>query len=257
MAEFFDQICKILAQNAEKHPGHLTAGESVREFFQDVKKSEPAPPPVQAAPPPPPPAAAPAAAKVAPAAEKISVSSLEDIMRALDNCQRCRLCTNRHNIVFGEGNPHAGLMFIGEGPGYDEDMQGRPFVGKAGQLLDKMIAAMQFTRDEVYIANIVKCRPDGNRNPMPDEIARCIPFLHKQIEIIRPDVIVCLGATAAKALLNTENGISRLRGKWCSYQNIPVMPTFHPAFLLRQESAKRDAWEDLKLVMKRFGKYPR
>jgi DNA polymerase len=148
-------------------------------------------------------------------------------------------------------------MFIGEGPGYDEDMQGRPFVGKAGQLLDKMIAAMQFTRAEVYIANIVKCRPDGNRNPMPDEIAKCIPFLHKQIEIIRPEAIVCLGATAAKALLNTDNGISRLRGKWCSYQNIPVMPTFHPAFLLRQESAKREAWQDLKLVMARFGKLPR
>jgi DNA polymerase len=261
MAEFFDQICKIFAQNAEKHPGHLTADESVREFFQTVKKTETVTPSIQNVPVPPTPPAAQktpqAASKPAAPAEKISASSLENIQQALINCQRCPLCSHRHNIVFGEGNPHARLMFIGEGPGYDEDMQGRPFVGKAGQLLDKMIAAMQFTRAEVYIANIVKCRPDGNRNPMPDEIAKCIPFLHKQIEIIRPEAIVCLGATAAKALLNTDNGISRLRGKWCSYQNIPVMPTFHPAFLLRQESAKREAWQDLKLVMARFGKLPR
>ena len=157
-------------------------------------------------------------------------------------------------MVFGKGNPHARLMFIGEGPGFEEDQSGIPFVGKAGQLLDKMIAAMQFSSDEVYIANVVKCRPPGNRTPMPEEIEKCVPFLKQQIDIIRPEVIVALGAVTARTLLNTATGISRLRGKWCSYENIPVMPTFHPAFLLRQESAKKEAWQDLQLVMARFGK---
>ena len=170
-------------------------------------------------------------------------------------CRNCPLAATRNNVVFGEGNPDARLMFIGEGPGFDEDRLGRPFVGKAGQLLDKMISAMQFTREEVYIANIVKCRPPDNRVPTPEEAACCIGYLHRQIELIRPEVIVLLGATAVKFLLNTTSGISKMRGRWLSYENIPVMPTFHPAFLLRQESAKREAWQDLQQVMARFGKY--
>ena len=170
------------------------------------------------------------------------------------NCRNCHLAASRQNVVFGEGNENARLMFIGEGPGADEDATGRPFVGAAGQLLDKMIAAMQFSPDEVYIANVVKCRPPNNRVPMPEEVDKCLPFLKEQINVVRPEVIVTLGAVATKALLNTSNGISRLRGKWCSFENIPLLPTFHPAYLLRQESAKKEAWQDLQLVMARFGK---
>ena len=258
MAEFFEQICEILAENAEKHPGYLVPDENVKEFFQAVSKSTPEPQTqkTHVSPPPTPVRSAPlnsaapqtqTHSKTTPPA--IRADSLDDLRESLNNCQLCPLCAQRNHIVFGEGNPQARLMFIGEGPGYDEDISGRPFVGKAGQLLDKMIKAMRLSREEVYIANIVKCRPPGNRNPMPEEMEKCIPFLVKQIEIIRPQVIICLGATATKALLNTQNGISRLRGRWCNYNNIPVMPTFHPAFLLRQESAKRDAWHDLQQVM--------
>ena len=254
MAEFFDQICRILTETAAKHPAQTVNDEAVREFFRDLPK-----PPVcthgeavpenKAVPLPTPQIA------VKSVKENNIAGSLEELQKSLANCQCCQLCANRNSIVFGEGNPDARLMFVGEAPGYDEDIQGRPFVGKAGKLLDKMISAMQFTREEIYIANVVKCRPNGNRNPMPDEIEKCIPFLHRQIELVRPEVIVVLGAVAAKALLRTENGISSLRGRWCSYENIPVMPTFHPAYLLRQESAKKEAWQDLQLVMARFGKY--
>ena len=143
-------------------------------------------------------------------------------------------------------------MFIGEGPGRDEDLQGRPFVGRAGQLLDKMIAAIGLQRQQVYIGNIVKCRPPNNRTPLPDEVEACINYIKWQIYLIHPKIIVLLGATAAHALLGDNRGIMRLRGQWLSYQGIPVMPTFHPAFLLRQEEAKRDAWHDLQEVMARL-----
>ena len=169
-------------------------------------------------------------------------------------CRKCPLCQNRNHVVFGEGDPGAKLMFIGEGPGADEDLSGRPFVGRAGELLTKMITAMQFTRQEVYIANIVKCRPPYNRAPMPEEAAGCLPYLQKQIELIKPECIVLLGASAAHFLLDRNEGITKLRGKWLDYCGIPVMPTFHPAFLLRQESAKREAWQDLQQVMAKFGK---
>lgn len=181
---------------------------------------------------------------------------LQNLCSVVQQCRACQLCMNRNNTVFGEGNPDADLMFIGEGPGFDEDRLGRPFVGKAGQLLDKMIAAMQFTRAEVFIANVVKCRPPNNRTPMPDEAAACIGYLQRQIELVAPKVIVLLGATAARFLLNTNTGIMRLRGRWLQYNGIPVMPTYHPAFLLRQEGAKREAWMDLQMVMKLFGKFP-
>ena len=187
--------------------------------------------------------------------EVILPETLEALCAQANSCRNCPLCERRNNVVFGEGNPQADLMFIGEGPGFDEDRLGRPFVGKAGQLLDKMILAMQFTREEVYICNIVKCRPPDNRVPMPEEAAACLPYLVKQIELVSPKVIVLLGATAAHYLLEMKEGITRLRGRWLDYNGIPVMPTYHPAFLLRQESAKRDAWMDLQQVMAKFNKY--
>ena len=179
----------------------------------------------------------------------------DELYKKCEACKGCELYKTRTNLVFGTGDRNADIMFIGEAPGFDEDRLGRPFVGKAGALLDKMISAMQFTREEVYIANIVKCRPPDNRIPAPEEAQCCIGYLKRQIELIRPEVIVLLGATAVKYLLNVTNGISRMRGRWLSYENIPVMATFHPAFLLRQESAKRETWSDLQQVMARFGKY--
>ena len=176
----------------------------------------------------------------------------DDLRAAALNCRNCHLAASRQNVVFGEGNPHARLMFIGEGPGADEDASGRPFVGAAGQLLDKMIAAMHLAREDVYIANVVKCRPPGNRVPGEDEAAACMGYLERQIELINPEVIVLLGGTALHFLLKID-GISRLRGRWQEYKNIAVMPTFHPAFLLRKPEAKREAWHDLKLVMAKLG----
>jgi uracil-DNA glycosylase family 4 len=163
------------------------------------------------------------------------------------DCPRCKLATlGRKQVVFGVGNPDADLMFVGEAPGGDEDIQGIPFVGRAGQLLTKMILAINLERDQVYIANVIKCRPPGNRNPEPDEIATCEPFLFQQIDAVRPRVIVALGAFAAKTLLRTEEPISRLRGRVFDFRGAKLIPTFHPSFLLRSPDRKRDAWEDLK-----------
>jgi len=163
------------------------------------------------------------------------------------DCPRCKLATlGRKQVVFGVGNPDADLMFVGEAPGADEDIQGIPFVGRAGQLLTKMILAINLERDQVYIANVIKCRPPGNRNPEPDEIAACEPFLFQQIDAVRPRVIVALGAFAAKTLLRTEDPISRLRGRAYDFRGAKLIPTFHPSFLLRSPDRKRDAWEDLK-----------
>jgi len=162
-------------------------------------------------------------------------------------CTRCKLHTlGRTQVVFGVGNPDADLMFVGEAPGGDEDVQGIPFVGRAGQLLTKMIAAINFQRDDVYIANVIKCRPPGNRNPEPDEVETCEPFLFQQIDAVRPRVIVALGSFAAKALLRSNESISRLRGRVYDFRGARLIPTFHPAFLLRSPERKRDAWEDLK-----------
>ena len=163
------------------------------------------------------------------------------------DCSRCKLHRQgRTQVVFGVGNPDADLMFVGEAPGADEDIQGIPFVGRAGQLLTKMIEAINLTRDQVYIANVIKCRPPGNRNPEPDEIAQCEPFLFQQIEAIRPKVIVALGSFAAKTLLKSDESISRLRGRVYDFRGASLIPTFHPSFLLRSPDRKRDAWEDLK-----------
>jgi uracil-DNA glycosylase family 4 len=179
---------------------------------------------------------------------------LEEIAREVAGCAKCVLHATRTQTVFARGNPDAELMFIGEGPGADEDAQGQPFVGKAGQLLDKMVAAMGYARDDVYIANIVKCRPPDNRKPLPAEVAACEGYLHEQIALVQPKVIVALGASAVEGLLKIS-GISKLRGTWRLYRGeIPTMPTFHPAFLLRSPGEKRVVWEDLKLVMKKLGK---
>ncbi|MDI6710348.1 MAG: uracil-DNA glycosylase [Bacillota bacterium] len=163
-------------------------------------------------------------------------------------CRRCGLGATRTNLVFGEGNPHAKLMFIGEGPGAEEDRQGRPFVGTAGQLLDRIIQAAGFRREEVYIANIVKCRPPGNRVPAAEEAAACLPWLEKQISLIAPRIIVLLGATALKYLIDPKAGITAWRGRWIERGNVRIMPTYHPAALLRDPSKKRPVWEDIQAV---------
>ncbi len=165
------------------------------------------------------------------------------------NCTRCKLCTlGRSQVVFGVGNPKARLMFVGEAPGEEEDKRGEPFVGRAGQLLTKIIEAIGLTRDQVYIANVIKCRPPGNRNPEPDEVAQCEPFLFRQIDVIQPRVIVPLGKFAAQSLLKTMDPITRLRGRQFDYRGAVLIPTFHPAYLLRNPSAKREVWEDMKKV---------
>ncbi len=165
------------------------------------------------------------------------------------DCRRCKLCTlGRSQIVFGVGSPKARLMFVGEAPGEDEDTKGEPFVGRAGQLLTKIIEAIGMTRDQVYIANVIKCRPPNNRNPEPDEVAACEPFLFRQIDVIQPRVIVPLGKFAAQSLLKTTDPITRLRGRQFDYRGAVLIPTFHPAYLLRNPSAKREVWEDMKRV---------
>jgi uracil-DNA glycosylase family 4 len=167
----------------------------------------------------------------------------------LGECTRCRLHEGRTHLVFGTGNPSARLMFVGEAPGQDEDEQGLPFVGRAGQLLTKMIESMGFRRDDVYIANVLKCRPPGNRPPKPDEVATCEPFLRKQIASIKPEVLCALGSFAAQAVLRREDKISSMRGKFFLIDGVTVMPTYHPAYLLRNPGEKRTVWEDLQKIM--------
>lgn len=181
----------------------------------------------------------------------LQAGSLDELRAVIGDCQRCKLCSGRTNIVFGVGNPRARLMFVGEGPGRDEDLKGEPFVGRAGQLLTDIITkGMGLKREDVYICNVVKCRPPENRNPEPDEVAACEPFLKKQIDIVRPEIIVGLGKFAVQTLLNSKVAISRLRGNWASYHGIKLMPTFHPAYLLRNPADKKLVWEDIKQVIK-------
>jgi uracil-DNA glycosylase len=174
--------------------------------------------------------------------------SLDEIRGDLKNCRRCKLSSGRKNIVFGTGNPHAELMFIGEAPGADEDEQGLPFVGRAGQLLTKIIEAIDMRREDVFICNILKCRPPGNRNPETDEIASCEPFLFRQIAAVKPKVICALGTFSAQTLLRTTEPISKLRGQLLDYKGIKLMATFHPAYLLRNPNEKRKVWEDVQTV---------
>jgi DNA polymerase len=178
-----------------------------------------------------------------------SVSALAAIRQDIGDCTRCKLCDlGRRQIVFGVGNPNADLMFVGEAPGRDEDIQGIPFVGRAGQKLTQIIEAIGLKREDVYIANVIKCRPPDNRNPEPDEVDSCEPFLFRQVDTIKPKVIVALGTFAAKSLLKTTDPISRLRGRVYDYRGAKLVPTFHPAFLLRNPSCRRDVWEDMKKV---------
>jgi uracil-DNA glycosylase family 4 len=170
----------------------------------------------------------------------------------IGDCKRCKLSRTRQHIVFGTGNPHAKLVFVGEAPGADEDEQGVPFVGRAGKLLTKMIEAMGYTRDQVYICNVIKCRPPENRNPEADEVEACEPFLKKQLALIQPQVIVALGRYACQSLLKFEGALSTVRGDWAKYEGIDLMPTFHPAYLLRNPPKKKEAWEDLQKVMTRL-----
>ena len=185
---------------------------------------------------------------------ELRLERLAELDTAAKTCQRCRLHTSRRNVVYGRGPVDPDIMIVGEGPGAEEDACGEPFVGKAGKLLDKMLAAMGFDRSQVYIGNIVKCRPPENRTPDRDEMAACMPHLEEQIALVRPKVIIAMGATAVRGLLGI-GGITHARGKWKLYQaEIPVMPTFHPAYLLRNENAKRDVWQDLKAVLKHLNR---
>lgn len=181
-----------------------------------------------------------------------NATTLESLNKLIENCTKCALHKNRNNFVFGSGNPDADVMVIGEGPGAEEDKQGLPFVGRAGQLLTDILRAIKFRRDEVYIANIVKCRPPDNRTPLPEEMETCIPYLKKQIELIKPKMILCLGLTAAKGLLRKKESLNSLRGKFFDYEGIKVMVTFHPAALLRNPNWKRDCWEDVKKFRKMY-----
>jgi len=188
------------------------------------------------------------------AARSASTLELQSLAKEVSSCVKCRLCKTRKQTVFADGSSTARIMFIGEAPGADEDAQGVPFVGRAGQLLTRMIEdGMGLPRSSVYIANVLKCRPPENRNPEPDEIASCRGYLENQIDLVKPEVLVALGKFAAHFLLETEEGITRLRGKWGSYRGIPVMPTLHPSYLLRQPAQKKEAWEDLLAVLARLG----
>lgn len=183
-------------------------------------------------------------------------SALKLIREDIGDCTRCRLHKGRTNLVFGVGNVNADLMFVGEGPGADEDAKGEPFVGRAGQLLNNMISAMGIKREDVYIANVVKCRPPGNRTPEKDECDTCSPFLMRQIDIIQPKVIVALGAVAAKNLLAVNDSMANLRGRWYDFRNSKLLVTYHPAYLLRDPRQKKEAWKDLQMVMKYLGLNP-
>jgi DNA polymerase len=187
------------------------------------------------------------------AIDRIEGDTLELVREHLGECTRCRLHERRNKIVFGVGNPRAELVFVGEGPGHDEDVQGLPFVGRAGKLLTQMIEAMGLQREDVYIANVVKCRPPENRKPEDDEVATCSPYLYRQLDVIAPKAIVCLGGVAAQTLLKTKDPISRFRGNWFDFRNTKLMATYHPAYLLRNPAAKSEVWKDLQQVMAFLG----
>lgn len=195
---------------------------------------------------------APGAIPAAPPAADPAAETLEDIRKELVSCRGCPLCSGRRTVVFGVGNPRARLMFVGEGPGEEEDRQGEPFVGAAGRRLNQWIARLGIAREDVYIANIVKCRPPGNRAPLPEEAASCLPYLKRQIRAIRPEAICTLGAVALQYLLGTNEKITRVRGKWREIEGIPVLPTYHPAFILRNQTRETEAFDDLDLLAGRL-----
>ena len=258
---FYDEMMECLRQVRRVSPMITVSGEVMREFMTDLPEKRKAAPPASSvsvpvhAPP-----QVPAADRNSQAgSQKPPAASMnwDELAAAVAECRACRLCENRRNTVFEDGSRQARLLFFGEGPGADEDAQGVPFVGRAGALLTKMIQAMQFRREEVYICNTVKCRPPGNRNPEPDETEACRAFAERQIELVHPEVIVLLGAVPLRFLFpKVYGGIRSLRGNWMEYKGIRVMPTYHPAYLLRNPAAKADAWKDLQQVMALFGKIP-
>ncbi len=191
------------------------------------------------------------------AIDRVEGDTLELVRENLGECTRCRLHKQRNKIVFGAGNPRAELVFVGEGPGHDEDVQGLPFVGRAGKLLTQMIEAMGLDREDVYICNVVKCRPPENRKPEDDEVATCSPYLYRQLDVIAPKAIVCLGGVAAQTLLKTKDPISRFRGDWFDFRNTKLLATYHPAYLLRNPNAKGEVWKDLQKVMSFLGLKPK
>jgi uracil-DNA glycosylase family 4 len=191
------------------------------------------------------------------ALDRVEGDTLELVRENLGECTRCRLHKQRNKIVFGVGNPRAELVFVGEGPGHDEDVQGLPFVGRAGKLLTQMIEAMGLQREDVYICNVVKCRPPENRKPEDDEVATCSPYLYRQLDVIAPKAIVCLGGVAAQTLLKTKDPISRFRGTWFDFRNTKLLATYHPAYLLRNPNAKGEVWKDLQKVMAFLGLQPK
>ena len=192
-------------------------------------------------------------AATGPKDETAGAQTLEQLREILGDCRRCGLHEGRNHIVFGEGDAHADLVFVAEGPGREEDRIGRPFVGEAGRLLTRIIEAMGLRREQVYICNVVKCRPPRNRDPREDEVAACIPFLRRQLELIAPRVICILGRVAGQALLGPDFSITREHGKWLEYRGVPVMPVFHPAYLLRNSAARRPVWDDVQKIMKVLG----
>ena len=253
---FYDEMIECLRLTRRNTPAVTVSEPVLKEFMTDMPRKKPElpvsmPVPEFSAP-----------APVDPPSSTLSASQIarmdwNELQTAVARCRACRLCETRRNTVFEDGSRQARLLFFGEGPGADEDARGIPFVGRAGELLTKMIRAMQFSREEVYICNTVKCRPPGNRNPEPDETEACRAFAERQIELVHPEVIVILGAVPLRFLFpNLYGGIRALRGKWMEYKGIRVMPTYHPAYLLRAPAAKAEAWKDLQEVMALFGKTP-
>ncbi len=259
--DIFDEIIQCLKTDGQTGADTSMSAETLRDFFSSSARKTAAQPRTRTV------VSAPAAQTQRPVVPAQSIQSVppayapdlpewESLRTECAACMKCGLGRTRTNMVFADGNPRAELMFIGEGPGADEDATGVPFVGRAGELLSRMIAAMTFDRKtETCIANIVKCRPPGNRNPADDEAAACMPYLKRQIEMVNPKVIVLLGTVPLLYLFNLK-GIMKLRGRWLDYNGIPVMPTYHPAFLLRNPPAKKDAWADLQAVMAVFGRKP-
>jgi uracil-DNA glycosylase family 4 len=248
---------------ATSHPVGIAVGPDRRGAAPMAPPAREAPPTAQAVGLPAPEPSAPPQAMRSPAVEHAesigadAAQALAQLREEVTRCQKCPLCRGRTQTVFARGTNKSGICFVGEGPGEEEDLQGAPFVGKAGQLLDRMIAAMGLGREDVYVANVVKCRPPNNRKPEPDEMAACLPYLRRQLDLIEPRVIVALGATAVEGLLGVTEGITRMRGRWRLYQGkLAVMPTFHPAYLLRNPSAKQDVWKDLQAVLRQMGLEP-
>jgi uracil-DNA glycosylase family 4 len=233
--------------------GPLAAASPISEEPLLAKEARKVPPALQAAPLKSFPLPAPAGRSLFESGDQVPDDTLLKIREDLGDCTRCKLHRGRNKIVFGDGSPQARLVLVGEGPGADEDLQGLPFVGRAGKLLTQMIEAMGLERREVYICNVVKCRPPENRTPEKDEVACCSPFLFRQLDVIRPKVIVCLGSVAAQTLLQTNRGISHFRGEWLEFRGYKLLATYHPAYLLRNPAAKGEVWKDLQKVMAELG----